>query len=40
MSDRLKYVARLRDYLLYRNYGKGTIKSYVRIAEKFLDFCA
>ena len=40
MSDRLEYSKGLRDYLLYRNYGKGTIKSYTRIIEKFLDYCA
>ena len=33
------YNKQFKDYLLYRNYGKGTVKSYERVIERFLDFC-
>lgn len=34
------YNKQFSDYLLYRNYGRGTVKSYTRIVEKFLRFSA
>lgn len=39
MSKMNDYNAAFRSFLLYRNYGKGTVKSYTRIVDKFLAFC-